>query len=107
MLNDISAYLEAAWAAEEYNRHSSNPIMLPFSMIDIEIMLKKIDLSLSVEILGDVVIYENITVKEYAESSVQKCFQDQHNIESINKKRELIEKELSETSSAFLLQQTA
>lgn len=107
MLTEISLYLEAAWAAQEFNRHTSNPISLPLSMEDMEQRLKAIDTNLSIEVLGAKAKGDNITVKEYVTKSVQACFQDNQPGSAIDKKREFIEKQLNGVSQAFVLQKTA
>lgn len=102
MLKDISTYLEAAWAAEEFNRFTSNLIVLPFSIYEMEQRVASINSDMDVEMLGSTILFDNLTIKEYAIRSVQACFKENKPGSAIDKKRAMIEKELEEASAPFL-----
>lgn len=107
MLKDISAYLEAAWAAEEFNRFTSNNIVLPLSMDEVQQRLVSIDPHMDVEIIGSTILQSNVTMKEYAIRSAQACFKANQPGSAIDKKREMIEQTLRETSGVFLFAKSA
>lgn len=107
MLKEISAYLEAAWAAEEFNRFTSNIIMVPFSFEEMEQRVASINSNMDVEMLGSAILFDNITIKEYAIKSVRACFKSNKPGSAIDKKRAMIEKELEEASAPFIYAQTA
>lgn len=88
-------YLEAAWAAEEFNKFTSNPIDIPYSTSLIEEFVTENLTEVSFEAFESAVLYENITVKEQSEKAARACFNDNKPGSSIDIKRQEIEAELA------------
>jgi len=105
MSTALLAVLEAFWAAKTFNHFCELAIEISFT----EEEIKRVAQANGIDFqqLADTVLYENITVKEYAVSSVEKVFAAPTNNETILKKKTAIESEIAASEAVLKLPQTA
>jgi hypothetical protein len=105
MHTELITALEAFWAAKTFNRFSDLTIDIPFTDSDIK-LLAQVN-AIDFDRLKESVLYENITVKEYTISSVEKCFALENNNSGILAKKKSIEEALLSYRNLLDLSKTA
>ena len=105
MSTALLAVLEAYWAAKTFNQFCELTIEITFAEEEIKRIAQANEIDF--QQLVDTVLYENITIKEYAISSVEKVFDAPTNNEAILKKKTTIESEIAASEAVLKLPQTA
>lgn len=89
MLTDITEACEILWSAKEFNSSTDAAIEIPFTEQMLSEVLTKHQSPLNTADIADTVLYENITVKEKAVSSVQKALSKGCESTTLEKKQQL------------------
>lgn len=105
MITVLLTALEAIWAANTFNQLSEMKIDLSFTEDEVKRIAQANDIDFKQ--LVNTVLYENITVKEQAISSVEQVFSGPADNEAILKKRRTIEAELKTCEELLKFPQTA
>jgi hypothetical protein len=96
MAKEVLSALELLWSAEEFNRHTDKVITLPMTASMYKSQIAKSNKDLNLENVESTLLYENISVKDYAISSVKRCFTQGKQSDNVIKKRKVIETGLAQ-----------
>jgi hypothetical protein len=97
----LTTLLEGLWAAKVFNQHADNKVALPILLADLIDKLTEYQFLSNYNQIESSIVYENITLKEYAQQSVINCLKS-GDINRIAQKKASIEQDLGVYDELFL-----